>query len=182
MVSGIEGFPPDVEEATERLKNCAITIPILSLLNDLAIENGYNRQIREGFLDERIDDSDKYDDHDHRADDRFPAIVMLAMPHYHKNGTPSELHYRLMLEVIVKSKSGKELDTKYATVFVDVPADALDLLPNVPDIQWISPKAATEMEREAFLSEWSEVDDEQLNKDFIDNIEKMLGKNSTEEE
>ena len=65
MVSGIEGFPPDVEEATERLKNCAITIPILSLLNDLAIENGYNRQIREGFLDERIDDSDKYDDHDH---------------------------------------------------------------------------------------------------------------------
>ncbi len=87
-----------------------------------------------------------------------------------------------MLEVIVKSKSGKELDTKYATVFVDVPADALDLLPNVPDIQWISPKAATEMEREAFLSEWSEVDDEQLNKDFIENIEKMLGKNSTEEE
>ncbi len=45
MPSGIEGFPKDVEEATERLKNCAITIPILKMLNDMAIENGYNRQI-----------------------------------------------------------------------------------------------------------------------------------------
>jgi hypothetical protein len=48
MPSGIEGFPKDVEEATTRLKNCAITIPILKMLNDMAIENGYNRQIREG--------------------------------------------------------------------------------------------------------------------------------------
>ena len=177
MPSGIEGDAKDIAEFSERLKNCAITVDILKYLNGLAIDNDYNRQIVPSFLDETMDS-----DLDIVVDDRFPCMLMMAMPHYHKNGVPSELHYRLMLEVIVKSKSGKELDTKYATVFVDVPADALDLLPNVPDIQWISPKAATEMEREAFLSEWSEVDDEQLNKDFIENIEKMLGKNSTEEE
>ena len=182
MPSGIEGFPKDVEEATTRLKNCAITIPILKMLNDMAIENGYNRQIREGFLDETIDDSKDYPDkHDHRADDRFPAIVMLAMPHYHKNGVPAELHYRLMLEVIVKSKSGKTLAEKYATVFVDIPAEAFDLLPNVPDIQWIKPEATTD-EKDAFLKAWEEADTDEMYEDFIENIERMLGKDPNREE
>jgi hypothetical protein len=181
MVSGIEGYPKDVEEATARLKNCAITIPILAYLNKLAIENGYNRQIREGFLDETIDDSDKYDDHDDRADDRFPAIVMLAMPHYHKQGVPTELHYRLMLEVIVKSKSGKDIGEKYATVFVDIPAEAFNILPNIPNITWLNTSASTE-DMNQFLTEWNEVDEDTLNENFIKDIENMLGKSSTEEE
>jgi len=181
MTSGIEGYPKDVEEATARLKNCAITIPILAYLNKLAIENGYNRQIREGFLDETIDDSDKYDDHDDRADDRFPAIVMLAMPHYHKQGVPTEMHYRLMLEVIVKSKSGKDIGEKYATVFVDIPAEAFSILPNIPNITWLNPSASTE-DMNQFLTEWNEVDEETLNENFIKDIENMLGKSSTEEE
>lgn len=179
--SGIEGFPADVEKVTERLKSCAITIPILAYLNGLAIKNNYNRQIREGFLDETIDDSAEYKDADEVADGRFPAIVTLAMPHYHKQGKPTELHYRLMLEVIIKSKSGKAIDKKYATVFVDIPAEAIDALPNIPDISWINP--SVNMENVAlFLKEWSEIDEEKLNSDFISDIEKMLGKSSTEEE
>ena len=181
MVSGIEGYPKDVEEATARLKNCAITIQILAYLNKLAIENGYNRQIREGFLDETIDDSDKYDDHDDRADARFPAIVMLAMPHYHKNGVPTEMHYRLMLEVIVKSKSGRDIGKQYATVFVDIPAEAFSILPNIPNITWLNPSASTDAMNQ-FLTEWNEVDEETLNENFIKDIENMLGKSSTEEE
>ncbi len=86
-----------------------------------------------------------------------------------------------MLEVIVKSKSGKTLDEKYATVFVDIPAEAFDLLPNVPDIQWIKPEATTD-EKDAFLKAWQEADTDEMYEDFIENIERMLGKDSTREE
>lgn len=165
MPSGIEGDASDIVEFSEQLKNCAITIDILKYLNGLAIDNDYNRQIEPSFLDERLDS-----DLDIVADDRFPCVLMLAMPHYHKAGVLTDTHVRLMFEVIVKRKDGMPLDKEYTTVAVDVPIEAMKILPNIPDVRWIDDKTS----RADWIDIWNNVDKESMTNAFITEIENLL--------
>lgn len=165
MPSGIEGDASDIVEFSEQLKNCAITIDILKYLNGLAIDNDYNRQIEPSFLDERLDS-----DLDIVADDRFPCVLMLAMPHYHKAGELTDTHVRLMFEVIVKRKDGMPLDKEYTTVAVDVPMEAMKILPNIPDVRWIDDKTS----RADWIDIWNNVDKESMTNAFITEIENLL--------
>lgn len=165
MPSGIEGDTSDIVEFSERLRNCAITIDILKYLNGLAIDNDYNRQIEPSFLDETLDS-----DFDVVADDRFPCVLVMAMPHYHKKGIVTDTHVRLMFEVIVKSKDGKPVDTEYTTVAVDVPLEAMEILPNIPNVRWIDDKT----NRKDWIGLWNNVDKESMTNTFIEEIEKLL--------
>lgn len=174
--SGIEGDAKDIAEFSERLKNCAITVDILKYLNGLAIDNDYNRQIVPSFLDETMDS-----DLDIVVDDRFPCMLMMAMPHYHKAGVVTDTHVRLMFEVIVKRRDGMPLDKEYTTVAVDVPMEAMKILPNIPDIRWIDDSVT----RKEWLNLWEVVDKDGLTKTFIKEIENLLkreGENNDEKE
>lgn len=174
MPSGIEGDTSDIVEFSERLKNCAITIDILKYLNGLAIDNNYNRQIVVGFLDETLDS-----DFDIVADNRFPCVLVMAMPHYHKQGVVTDTHVRLMFEVIVKRKDGMPLDKEYTTVAVDVPLEAIEILPNIPDVRWVE----TATDRKDWLNIWDKVDKQGMTDTFIKEIENLLkreGENNNE--
>ena len=178
-------FSPEVQEMVDKVQNCAITVAILNYLNNEAIERNFNRQIREGFLDvskpPTKEDIEQYGAEmcNQVADDRFPVIVKLAMPHYWKQGIPSELHFRLMVEVVVKNLDGTEPDKKYASLFVDVTKEAFGMLPNIPSLTWLNEVANTTDE---FFKEWSEKDTDQMTKDFIDEIETMLNSSAEGEE
>ena len=174
MPSGIEGDTSDIVEFSERLRNCAITIDILKYLNGLAIDNNYNRQIVVGFLDETLDS-----DFDIVADNRFPCVLVMAMPHYHKQGVVTDTHVRLMFEVIVKRKDGMPLDKEYTTVAVDVPLEAIEILPNIPDVRWVE----TATDRKDWLNIWDKVDKQGMTDTFIKEIENLLkreGENNNE--
>ena len=174
MPSGIEGDTSDIVEFSERLRNCAITIDILKYLNGLAIDNNYNRQIVVGFLDETLDS-----DFDIVADNRFPCVLVMAMPHYHKQGVVTDTHVRLMFEVIVKRKDGMPLDKEYTTVAVDVPLEAIEILPNIPDVRWVE----TATDRKDWLNIWDKVDKQGMTDTFINEIENLLkreGENDNE--
>ena len=165
MPSGIEGDTSDIVEFSERLKNCAITIDILKYLNGLAMDNDYNRQIEPSFLDETMDS-----EFDIVADDRFPCVLMMAMPHYHKQGVVTDTHVRLMFEVIVKRKDGMPLEKEYTTVAVDVPLEAIEILPNIPDVRWVE----TATNRKDWLNVWDRVDKQGMTDTFISEIENLL--------
>mgnify|MGYP003134516085 FL=1 len=174
MPSGIEGDTSDIVEFSERLKNCAITIDILKYLNGLAIDNDYNRQIVPSFLDETMDS-----DLDIVADNRFPCVLVMAMPHYHKQGVETDTHVRLMFEVIVKRIDGMPLDKEYTTVAVDVPMEAIEILPNIPDVRWVE----TSTNRKDWLNIWDKVDKQGMTDTFINEIENLLkreGENDNE--
>ena len=174
MPSGIEGDTSDIVEFSERLKNCAITIDILKYLNGLAIDNDYNRQIEPSFLDETMDS-----DFDIVADNRFPCVLVMAMPHYHKQGVKTDTHVRLMFEVIVKRIDGMPLDKEYTTVAVDVPMEAIEILPNIPDVRWVE----TATNRKDWLNIWDKVDKQGMTDTFINEIENLLkreGENDNE--
>ena len=65
-------------------KRIAITIDVLKVLNDQAIENSYNQQLTEQFF---VD-----------VDRRFPAYLKMYMKHMHREGVPCEVHMRTIWE------------------------------------------------------------------------------------
>ena len=158
-----------VKEMSERLKNCAITVDILRYLNDLAIDMGYNRSLNPEFLDETMD-TELAMKMDIVADTRFPVVLLMATPHYYKNGTATDMHVRLMLDVVVKSKVGVPLDKEYATVTVDVPVEVINHLPNIPEVRWID----TDTDRKEWIKVWDKVDKSKLSEDFIKDFETYL--------
>ena len=165
MTSGIEGDSKDIVEFSERLKNCAITVEILKYLNGLAIDLEYNRQILPEFLDETIESDMKV-----VADDRFPVVLLMAMPHYHRAGERVDTHVRMFFEVIIKSKDGTLLETEYSQVAVDVPIEALEILPNIPDVRWIDETLARKDRKDV----WNNIDKDKLTTDVISQFEEML--------
>ena len=158
-----------IEEYSQRLKNCAITVDILRYLNGIAIDMDFNRSIEPEFLDETMK-TERAMETDIVADSRFPVVVLMAVPHYHKRGELTDVHVRMVMEVIVKSKIGKELDQEYATIQVDVPLEVLEHLPNIPEIRWID----TKVNRQDWIKVWENVDKDKLNQDFVKEIETFL--------
>jgi hypothetical protein len=165
MSSGIEGDTRDIAEFSARLKNCAITVDILKYLNGLAIDLEYNRQIVPEFLDETIESDIKV-----VADDRFPVVLLMAMPHYHRAGERVDTHIRMFFEVIVKSKDGTLLEKEYSQVAVDVPIEALEILPNIPDVRWLDEGLARKDRKDV----WNNIDKDKLTNEVISQFEEML--------
>ena len=102
MPSGIEGDAKDIQEFSDRLKNCAITVEILKYLNGLAIDLEYNRQIEPAFLDITIDTK-----MDVVADDRFPCVLLML---YIITEAGVDTHVRLFFEVIIINRDGSKPD------------------------------------------------------------------------
>ena len=172
MPSGIEGDMKDMQDFSERLRNCAITVDILKYLNGLAIDLEYNRQIEPSFLDETMDS-----DLDVVADDRFPCVLLMAMPHYHRAGVETDTHVRLFFEVIVMNRDGSKADKEYTQVTVDVPMEAIEILPNIPEIRWIDEK----LDRNSLMNAWKDIDKSKLNDEVISKFEELLSKEREEE-
>ena len=178
MVSGIEGDRQDIIDFSKRLKNCAITVDILKYLNGLAIDLDYNRQIEPSFLDESMPYIEGTTDvNEVVADNRFPCVVLMAMPHYHKQGKVTEMHIRLFVEVIVKSNNGEPLEKEYTQVVVDVPMEAIEILPNIPEVRWVD----NNLDRKERLNVWNELDRTKLTDKVISQFEEMLSKEREEE-
>jgi hypothetical protein len=96
-------------------------------------------------------------------------------------GVVTDTHVRLMFEVIVKRRDGMPLDKEYTTVAVDVPMEAMKILPNIPDIRWIDDSVT----RKEWLNLWEVVDKDGLTNTFIKEIENLLkreGENNDEKE
>ncbi len=68
-----------IEEYSQRLKNCAITVDILRYLNGIAIDMDYNRSIEPEFLDETMK-TERALETDIVADSRFPVVVLGLHP------------------------------------------------------------------------------------------------------
>ncbi len=86
------------------------------------------------------------------------------------NGVVTDTHVRLMFEVIVKRKDGMPLEKEYTTVAVDVPLEAIEILPNIPDVRWVE----TATNRKDWLNVWDKVDKQGMTDTFISEIENLL--------
>jgi len=142
-------------------QHIAITKSILEYLNTLAIKNEYNRQLAEWvFAANPMGELDC-------IDARFPIFLKMSMPHYHKEGVPTDMHYRTIWEVVLmKDNEGSH------TVIVDIPKEAFDMLPEVPAVQNIT---------DDVMEVWNNVQTEELTNNFIQDVEKMLADNREEE-
>ena len=64
-------------------KRIAITIDVLEVLNQQAIDNDYNQQLVDKFFQV--------------VDKRFPAYLKMYMKHMHREGVPCEVHMSCLL-------------------------------------------------------------------------------------
>ena len=148
------------EETVRVSQHVAITKSILEYLNTLAIRNGYNRQLAEWvFAANPMGELDC-------IDARFPIFLKMSMPHYHKEGESTDLHYRTIWEVVLVKQEGT------STCIVDIPKEAFDMLPEVPAVQNIT---------DDVMEVWNNLQTEELTKNFIQDVEKMLSDNREEE-
>ena len=66
----IRGFIEGEDISINPEPRIAITVDVLKVLNEFAIQNGYNRQLTEQLFEE--------------ADGRFPVYLKVVMSHMHK--------------------------------------------------------------------------------------------------
>lgn len=144
-------------------KHIAITKSILQYLNELAIKNGYNRQLAEWIFSARpMGELDC-------IDDRFPIFLKMSMPHYHKEGVRCETHYRTIWEVVMASNT----DTT-TTLVVDIPSEAFKMLPEVPEVMNI--------DNDEVITVWENLQQNEKVSTFIKDVEKLLQDNAINEE
>ena len=62
------------------------------------------------------------------------------------------------------------LEKEYTTVAVDVPLEAIEILPNIPDVRWVE----TATNRKDWLNVWDRVDKQGMTDTFISEIENLL--------
>jgi hypothetical protein len=149
----------------EALKSyVAITKTILNYLNSLAISNGYNRSLMEWLFNTKGTDDMK------AIDGRFPIFLKMAMPHYHIEGVVAPMHYRTVWECVLIGDD--DTVNESATVIVDIPAEAYELLPDVPEVQNIT---------DDVMSVWENIKQEEMTENFIKDVEELLSKESEEE-
>ena len=116
----IRGFIEGEDISINPEPRIAITVDVLKVLNEFAIQNGYNRQLTEQLFEE--------------ADGRFPVYLKVVMSHMHKEGVPCELHMRTGWEIVLLDQSdAEEGQVRNAHVYVDIPKAVYDVLPNVPE-------------------------------------------------
>ena len=62
------------------------------------------------------------------------------------------------------------METEYSQVAVDVPIEALEILPNIPDVRWIDETLARKDRKDV----WNNIDKDKLTTDVISQFEEML--------
>ena len=145
----------DNTEFVKVKRHVAITKSILEYLNTLAIKNGYNRQLAEWiFSATPMGELDC-------IDARFPVFLKLSMPHYHKEGVRTDMHYRTIWEVVMMGTT----DDSTTTVIVDIPQEAFDMLPEVPTVTSID---------DDVVEVWDNIATEEMTNNFIQDVEKLL--------
>lgn len=156
--SGIEGHQDDIAQATMRKSSCAITKDILKYLNTLSIKYGYNRQLIDSIFEPR-----EYVDNDEFPtdviDERFPLFLSMVIPHYHKAGVKTDLHYRTVWVGLMSKKKDEE-----STFIVDIPASAFELLPDVPSVKYL---------KQDEWREWWDNEKNRITQEFIDEMNKL---------
>jgi len=83
------------------------------------------------------------------------------MPHYHKEGVRTDMHYRTIWEVVMMGSK----DDSTTTVIVDIPQEAFDMLPEVPTVTSID---------DDVVEVWDNIATEEMTKNFIQDVEKLL--------
>ena len=119
----LDNIGKDISDATIPKSHVAITRDILEYLNELSVDLGYNQNLADWLFD---DDSDK------QIDRKFPIFLRLVVPHHFKAGEPTDTHYRMIWEFVFTD----DYENSH-TGMLDIPAEAYNLLPEVPDI-WVS--------------------------------------------
>ncbi len=153
--TGIEGHEEDIAKASMKKKSCAITKDILKYLNNLSIRYGYNRQLLDAIFRSR-EESDELSD---VIDDRFPLFLVMVVPHYHKQGERTDLHYRTIWTGLMSQD--RELQRRF---IVDIPATAFELLPEVPSIRYLKQKE---------WADWWKQEKETITQEFIEEMNKL---------
>ncbi len=151
--TGIEGHEDDIAKATMKKANCAITKDVLKYLNNLSIKHEYNRQLIDSIFLSRADVITDV------IDERFPLFLSMVVPHYHRAGVKTHLHYRTIWIGIMSNDTTKE--HKFV---VDIPATAFELLPEVPEIQYLTPDK---------WRDWWEQEKENITQEFIKQINEI---------
>ena len=153
--SGIEGHAEDIAKAMMMKKSCAITKDVLKYLNNLSIKYGYNQQL----IDSVFRDRSEADELSDVIDERFPLFLSLVLPHYHKQGKRTDLHYRTVWVGLLSKDREKE-----RKFIVDIPATAFNLLPEVPQIKYLETKEWTK---------WWEKEKRNIQSEFIKEMDKL---------
>tara|TARA_R100000084_G_scaffold41709_2_gene17015 strand:+ start:3409 stop:3873 length:465 start_codon:yes stop_codon:yes gene_type:complete len=130
-------------------KRIAITIDVLKVLNDQAIENSYNQQLTEQFF---VD-----------VDRRFPAYLKMYMKHMHREGVPCEVHMRTIWECVLLDQTGAGDKVKTVNVKVDIPLTTFESLPNTPIAY-------------ALATDYDSMDLDEVTKEMLDEINSYLNK------
>ena len=131
-------------------KRIAITIDVLEVLNQQAIDNDYNQQLLDIFFQE--------------VDKRFPAYLKMYMKHMHREGVPCEVHMRTIWECVMLDQSDvKGNKVKTINVKVDIPLKTFESLPNTPIAY-------------ALATDYDSMDLDEVTKKMLDEINSYLTK------
>lgn len=141
----------DISDATIPKKHVAITRDILQYLNELSVDIGYNQSLADWLFE---------DSQDRQIDKKFPIFLRLVVPHHFIAGEPSDTHYRTIWEFVFTD----DYENSH-TGMVDIPAEAYELLPEVPEAIQVD---------EGTYDIWSSMDTESITNDFITQVESLL--------
>jgi hypothetical protein len=154
----LDNIGKGISDATIPKSHVAITRDILEYLNELSVDLGYNQNLADWLFD---DDSDK------QIDRKFPIFLRLVVPHHFKAGEPTDTHYRMIWEFVYT----EDYENSH-TGMIDIPAEAYNLLPEVPEVVQVD---------ENTYDMWSQLDTETITSDFINEVESLLKEEGEEE-
>ena len=127
-----------------------VTTPVLKHLNDVAVEEGYNRTILKGFFDPKASIEDSIEQSDRVAIPDYPVSCVMALPHYHKRGVLTMPHVRtqwsvptISLEDYLSvagtkfSVADKGFEVKWVQVSLDIQGNTWENLPTIRPYAWL---------------------------------------------
>ena len=124
---------PDDEGYELETRHVAGTVEVLAFLNSLAMANGYDKTVYPQFFSvydmyqtDTRDDKDKV-----YANPTYPATLMMSMLNSTRKEVPCEQHVRTLWRVICKEVDALG-NLQRIDVWLDIPIDAFDCLPDVP--------------------------------------------------
>ncbi|MBO71659.1 MAG: hypothetical protein CL508_05240 [Actinobacteria bacterium] len=169
MKDSDEGLNPELQDILDNLgkelsdatikSHCAITRDILEYLNDLSVDLQYNRSLPNWLFDDEVEK---------QIDRKFPVFLRLVVPHHYKSGEPTDVHYRTVWEFVFSD----DYENSH-TGMLDIPAEAFNLLPEVPEVVQVN---------EETYELWTEMDTDSITSNFISEVESLLKKEGEEEE
>jgi len=122
----------DKYELTTR--HIAVTVEVLAFLNSLAMMNGYDKTVYPQFFS--VYDMYQTDTREEKdrvyANPTYPATLMMSMLNSTRKEVPCEQHVRTLWRVICKEVDAVG-NLQRIDVWIDIPIDAFDCLPDVPE-------------------------------------------------